>query len=122
MEKRRFKRFKPSDRYRAKLIFSEDTRIKNISLGGILLETTKRLNINNYYRIQITSLNKESAITPLCTVARSFLRGTTDEGNDTMHLYEVALEFIKLNDSEKLFLKSIMSGLAKKTAVSKNDM
>ncbi len=103
---RRFDRFKPGTECRAKLIHADEVTIKNISVGGILVETTKRLNVNNHYRIQIISSDTE-VITPSVTVVRAFLRGTTEVEFNTVPLYEVALKFIKLKDNEKDFIKRL---------------
>src|SRR3989338_3538320 len=104
-----FDRFKPGAKCKAKLIHADEVEIKNISIGGILVETTRRLNVNTNYRIQIISSDNNEVITPTGTVARAFLRGTahTETESNTVPLYEVALKFIGLKDSEKDFIKKL---------------
>ena len=106
---RTFDRFKPGAKCKAKLIHADEVEIKNISIGGILVETTRRLNVNTNYRIQIISSDNNEVITPTGTVARAFLRGTahTETESNTVPLYEVALKFIGLKDSEKDFIKKL---------------
>ncbi len=106
---RTFDRFKPGAKCKAKLIHADEVVIKNISIGGILVETTRRLNVNTNYRIQIISSDNNEVITPTGTVARAFLRGTahTETESNTVPLYEVALKFIGLKDSEKDFIKKL---------------
>ena len=108
---RTFERFKPGAKCKAKLIHADEVAIKNISIGGILVETTRRLNVNTNYRIQIISSDNNEVITPTGTVARAFLRGTahTETESNTVPLYEVALKFIGLKDSEKDFIKKLFS-------------
>ncbi len=103
---RTFDRFKPGTKCKAKLIHADEVAIKNISLGGILVETTRRLNVNTNYRIQIIFSDNE-VITPTGTVVRAFLRGTAHAEPNTVPLYEVALKFIRLKDSEKDFIKKL---------------
>jgi hypothetical protein len=104
---RTFDRFKPGAKCKAKLIHADEVEIKNISIGGILVETTRRLNVNTNYRIQIISSDNNEVITPTGTVARAFLRGTADTESNTVPLYEVALKFIGLKDNEKDFIKKL---------------
>lgn len=106
---RTFDRFKPGVKCKAKLIHADEVEIKNISIGGILVETTRRLNVNTNYRIQIISSDNNEVITPTGTVARAFLRGTAhiETESNTIPLYEVALKFIGLKDNEKDFIKKL---------------
>ncbi len=106
---REFDRLKVDNQCKAKFIHAGKITIKNISLGGLLVDTSKRLNVNNMYKIQIVSPNNKDTITPTCFVLRSFLRGATQ----TMHSYEVALKFVELNEREKHFLRKILSDFAK---------
>ncbi len=105
-----FDRFKTGNKCRAKLILVEDATIKNLSFGGVLLETTKRLNINNNYKIQMISNNNET-ITPMGLVVRASLKRTINKNNSILPLYQVALRFIELDDREKNFLDKLISKL-----------
>jgi hypothetical protein len=108
---RKFERLNPGNKCKGKLILSDDVKIKDISLGGLCIETTRRLNINNSYKIQIVSNDKKDIITPLGLLVRAKLKGTVKKKDYTLPLYEVALKFIELNDKEKLFLDKLISGL-----------
>ncbi len=103
---RTHERFKPNSNCKAKLIYADEVAIKNISLGGILVETTRRLNVNASYRIQIIS-DESDVITPTGLVTRAFLRGTANIESNAVPLYEVALKFAKLKDDEKDFIKKL---------------
>lgn len=109
-----YNRFKTGIKFRAKLILADEVRIKNISFGGILLETTKRLNINTTYRIQLVSPDNKS-ITPRGTVVRESLSGQTNNGIESSPLYTVAFKFVELDEREKHFLDKIMSEIADNT-------
>lgn len=116
MERRDGERFTAGDKYRAKLILADQVTIKDISISGICLETSQRLNTNNIYRIEVFS-TKNERITPTCLVVRSFLKGTRKENDNTFPLYEVGLKFINLADSEKIFLGKFVSESSKKTGI-----
>ncbi len=107
---RAFERFKTGDKCKAKLILADDVTTIDISRGGILLETSKRLNINNVYRLQIVS-NDSTTITPLALVVRSSLIGTTKKKNDLLPLYQVAMKFAGLDNKEKKFLDNVIDNL-----------
>jgi hypothetical protein len=106
-----YDRFKPTDRYKAKFIHAEFITIKNISFGGMLIETTKRLSVNNKYAVQISSIDGSVSIKPDCIVLRSFLRGFANN----MPLYEVALKFIDLDEKDKRSLEKIFTEFSKKS-------
>jgi c-di-GMP-binding flagellar brake protein YcgR len=110
-----YNRFKTGSKFRAKLILADEVTIKNISFGGILLETTKRLNINTTYRIQIVSSDNNETLTPKGTVVRAALKGQINTGLNFLPLYTVAFKFIELEEREKRFLDKIISEIADNT-------
>ncbi len=107
---RLFERFKTGNRYNAKLILADDVRIKDISLGGILLETTKHLIMNTKYRIQISSINNET-ITPSGLVVWASLKNSIKRNHCAVPVYHVAFKFDKLNDTDKDYLERLISEL-----------
>ncbi len=110
-----FNRFKTGNRCKVKLVLADEVEIKDISLGGILLETTKRLNINNSYKIQIVSSDNNGTINPKGVVVRALLKGHSNNGHKHLPLYQVALKFTKLSEKEKSFLDKIISDVADST-------
>jgi len=108
---REFERLETGDKCKGKLILADDVEIKDISYGGIRIETTRRLNINNNYKIQIVSSNKKELITPVGLLVRAKLKGVTKEKDNILPLYEVALKFTGLKDSEKRFLDKLIGEL-----------
>lgn len=107
---RLFERFKTGDKYSVKLILADDVRIKDISLGGILLETTRRLNLNRKYRIQIGGVN-DGTISPMGLVVWASLKSTVKKMHDSLPVYHVALKFVDLDAAEKSYLEILISGL-----------
>lgn len=100
-------RVKTGDRYEAKLLLADDVSIKDISSGGILLETSKRLNINSKYRVQIGDRNSKK-IKPLAVVIRESLKGSIKRKYETAPLYEVAMKFTELTENERSFLNDLI--------------
>ncbi len=111
MEKRAHKRFKTRSVQRAKVIDIDEFTIKDISIGGICLETSPALNISNIYRIEIVS-GDDKKITPKGVVVRSFLKGTQKTKDETVPVYEAGIKFIELDDSEINFLKKFIREIA----------
>jgi hypothetical protein len=107
-----YERYKPDPdvKCRAKFVHADEVKIKNISMGGMLAETSRRLNVNNTYKIQITYPDNKESITPTCVIVRSFLRSSIHK----TPLYEVALKFTELNDKEKHFLMRLIKEFSKR--------
>ena len=116
-----YNRFKTGSKFRAKLILADEVTIKNISFGGILLETTKRLNINTTYKIQLVSPDNAS-ITPKGAVVRESLSGQINNGVKSLPLYTVAFKFAALDESEKRFLDKLLSEIADNTIFTQDYM
>ena len=107
MEKRNSERHKAGDKYKGKVILADAVTIKDISLGGIQLETIEDLTPDNVCRIEITSSDNKK-ITPLCEVVWSSLMRRMNEKDRTISVYGVGLKFIDLTDNEKQFLEREM--------------
>jgi hypothetical protein len=105
---RAFARFDPKDKCKARFLHADELIIKNLSLGGLEIETEKSLKVNNKYVIHIFSSDKQESIKPTCVVSRSFLRSPENR----QPVYEVALKFLKLDENEKQFLIKILKELS----------
>ena len=114
MEKRERERLKAGAEYKGRLILANTVTIKDISISGICVETSERLNTNNNYRIEMISGSKEKTALP-GKVIRSFIKGALRQGNDTIPFYEVGLKFLELTDNEKQFLEKFLSELSPTT-------
>jgi hypothetical protein len=111
MEKRKSERFETGDMCRGELVFAEKGKIKNISIGGICMEISQHLTIDNIYMIEIVC-SKNKKIIPTGVVVWSSFKGTVKKKDDIFPIYEVGLKFIELNDSDKQFLNKLISEFA----------
>lgn len=94
------------DKLLAKIVRSGEVSVSKISTGGMLFETTNRLNINRDYKFQITCGDKKII---LGAKVLSVLWKCTIEKNKRTHtLYQVAVDFEHLKDNEKAFLDAII--------------
>lgn len=107
---RLFDRFKAGNKYKAKLIIADDIIIKDISLGGVLLETEKHFNVNSTYKIQIKESDTKM-IMPTGMVVWATLKGSVNKMLGSAPVYHVALKFIDLTDKEKEVLKNFIRKL-----------
>jgi c-di-GMP-binding flagellar brake protein YcgR len=107
MLERRYKRHKTSDKFLAKLILSRKARIKDISAGGICMETPERLETNRKYRIEMVSGKNERQWLK-CEVIWTLLKNTITENDDSVPVYEVGLKFLELNNNEKSFINELV--------------
>lgn len=97
---------------KGELITTEEVKIKDISAGGICLETSQYLNAKKSFKVEITSADNEK-ITLTCAVAWSSLMLTVEKKEGALSIYEVGLKFVDLNDAEKQFLEKYIGELAK---------
>ncbi len=112
MKEREYKRFETDQNLFAETYLTEKqkikNKIKNLSMGGVCLETFQRMTHNNIYIIEMESKGKEE-IMVAGIVIWSTLRKTVKKDNNVIPLYDVGLKFLDLNDSEKLHLNNIIS-------------
>jgi hypothetical protein len=111
MVERKDKRFKFTEKISANFILSTEVIIKDISAGGICMETKQRLITNRQYRIQLVSRNNEKQWLK-CVVMWSLLKRTILEHNNAIPIYEVGLKFDELNKNQKSFVDEIISEFA----------
>ncbi len=112
MEKRIFVRCKHGDKHEAELVTEEKVKIRDISIGGISLQTSQDLHTKNSLGVELTSSNNEK-ITTRCEVAWSSLIQTVEQKSESFSIYEVGLKFIELTDKEKGFLEKYIKELSK---------
>jgi hypothetical protein len=71
-------------------------KIYNISPGGIRLESSLKLIVNNRYKIRISASGNESAMLT-GKVVWSYMTERLREKKDVLPCYETALKFINMN-------------------------
>ncbi len=106
MKEIKFDGVEVKDKLLVKIVGDGEVSASKISTGGILFETTNRLNINSHYKFQITCGDKK---TILGAKVLSILWKCTIEKNKRKYtLYQVAVEFEHLGSDEKAFLDTII--------------
>ncbi len=108
-KKRKHKRYQVND-YWLKLDDLEKFEIKNISIGGLCLKTPQKLPTNNIYDIEIAPSIK-GGTTFKGNVVWSVLVGSDTRKREIKPQYEVGIEFIELDDSQKNPLKRFVRKL-----------
>lgn len=90
---------------------AEESRIKNISMGGMCIETPQHLTHDGVYQIKIGAGGHSGKVTPSVMVAWSSLRKTVQEADEITPVYEVGLKFINLSDKDKFSLHKLITKL-----------
>lgn len=105
-EKRRFKRYNV-DSIHGNMIFSSDVNIVNISIDGVAIETTKRLNLDKEYSLKVRF--KDVMLNLKGLVVWSVLSHTvTKKTGEVLPVYKAGLRFTNvLNDKSSNLLKFI---------------
>ncbi|UCE78597.1 MAG: PilZ domain-containing protein [Nitrospiraceae bacterium] len=90
-EKRKFRRYNVDDIH-GNMLYSADVHIVNISIDGVLLETTRRLDINREYNLKIKY--KESILDLKGVVVWSVLSRTdTRPSGENIPIYKTGMRF-----------------------------
>ncbi len=100
-ERRLYKRFSVDMMdIHGRIMFSSDVQILNISVGGVLLKTSRRLNIGTSYLLRIEGAGK--AINIMGTVVRSeLIESQKDPSGEIVPIYTAGMKFTNLT-SEKI--------------------
>ncbi|GBE06271.1 MAG TPA: hypothetical protein ENH31_06655 [Nitrospirae bacterium] len=93
----------------ASIVGGAEIEVLKISTEGMFFETTNKLNMNSYYRFQLTREDKKG-ILPAKTLS-VLMKGTVRKNRRTMTLYQVAAEFKDLKDNEKTFIESVVDDI-----------
>ncbi len=91
--KRRHKRFKlNASEVNSTVMFSWNVKVIDISLNGVSLESTKRLNLGNSYALRLT--DKEKSISLKGSVVwSSLIEAREDPSGDVIPVYNVGMKF-----------------------------
>jgi hypothetical protein len=105
-ERRKFKRYSVDDIH-GNMLYSADVNIINISIDGVLLETTRRLDLNREYNLKINY--KESILDLKGAVVWSVLSRTdTRPTGETIPIYKTGIRFSHgFSDTTKDIMKFI---------------
>ncbi len=110
MEKRAHKRIITGSHCNIDCIIADKVKIKDISIGGICLETSKYINKKSSYRINFVT--KESGEKTLSgNVIWSKLRRSIKNNFDIIPIYQIGIKFIEDNDGNA-YLEKLTESLA----------
>jgi len=108
MGKPAYQLYKTDNKFRSEIVILDHFTIKGISDCCISLETSQYLSQNNICIIELDSSHNEK-IAPTATVVWSALKKSVNVENNTLPIYEAFLEFVDLDDSERLSLDKLIS-------------
>jgi hypothetical protein len=111
MEKRKGERFKVQNGWKATINQKDEFSIKDISIRGVCLECTSSLIPNNPCTIEI-DCGENKKIVAKAKVIRSFLKRLYEDVRGTLPLYHTGVEFVEMNDHEKIALRELINNSA----------
>jgi uncharacterized Zn finger protein len=106
MEKRKCSRKECKGDVSGRIIFIEFLDIIDLSLSGIRFNCYRRVNMNSVHMIKIEKGKVSAKLKGV--VVRSILKRMGVNDKKSLPLYEVALKFEKLSDSEKKSLEKVI--------------
>jgi hypothetical protein len=89
-----------------KIVNGGDIGIVKLSSQGILFETTDKLRINSHNKFRIIFNNKKTDFT--AKVYSVLIKCTVEKKNRNVPLYQVAAEFVNLNNGERTVIEDII--------------
>ncbi|TNF55551.1 PilZ domain-containing protein [bacterium] len=111
MKNRAYKRFETGSHCDIECAISHKVKIKNISMGGICLETSRYIETKSTYDMKIVTKKSEEAILK-GEVVWSSLKGSIKDKEDVHPVYDIGLKFIEQGDDKKIFLENLTQRLA----------
>jgi hypothetical protein len=106
MENRLYARFKPGYKLKTECDIADKVKIKDISIGGICLETPQQIDTSKVYKIKLNT-NKYEKINLNGEVVRSSIREVKVYKGHILPVYETGLLFIEQNSNKMNFLKKL---------------
>lgn len=113
-EERVHRRYAINGEYSAMISVPDNIRIKDISAGGMRLETSEYLNTCNNYTVRFLSPDGEY-LTLTGEVVWSALSKTAAEKYANMPYYEAGLSFKGLDEKRKISLEKFIAGIEDQT-------
>ena len=111
MEKRSFKRLTTGSHCDINCAIADKVKIKDISIGGICLETSRRINTNSIFDMKIVTKGNEE-VSVKGKVTWSYLKKSLKDKGDFFPIYDIGFKFIEQNDKENKFLEILTKRLA----------
>lgn len=111
MEKRAYKRLATKSHCDIKCAVGHKQKIKNISIGGICLETSRHIGPNSIYDMKIVTKGYEEEHLK-GEVVWSYLTKSLKDNGDLYPIYNIGFKFIGQNDKKNKFLQTLTKRLA----------
>jgi hypothetical protein len=111
MKNRIYERFKTGSHCDIECAIAHKVKIKNISIGGICLETSRYIETRSTYDMKIITKRNEKAVLK-GEVVWSSLRGSIKDKEDIYPVYDIGLKFIEQGDDKKIFLENLTQRLS----------
>jgi hypothetical protein len=111
MKNRIYERFKTGSHCDIECAIAHKVKIKNISIGGICLETSRHIETRSIYDMKIITKRNEEAVLK-GKVVWSSLIGSIKDKEDIYPVYDIGLKFVEQGDDKKIFLENLTQRLA----------
>ena len=109
-EKREHRRIITGSHCNIDCVIADKVKIKDISIGGICLETPRRISAKGIYDMKIiTRKNGEEKLKG--KVVWATLRRSIKDKVDIIPIYDIGLKFVEQNSNKNKFLKKITEKL-----------
>ncbi len=117
-DKRNHKRFKLNVlEVNGTIMFTKNVKVIDISMNGVSLESTNRLNLGNSYRLRLTDRKKDLSLTGN-VVWSSLIESRRGSSGNVIPIYKVGMNFIDMSPEKEIeFLNFILEN--QKTCVYK---
>ncbi len=106
MEKRRYKRVNLHGEVEGHVILASGIQIKDLSIGGMLFESTRRFNPGSRCNLIIEHSGRR--INLHGRVVRAVLQRTRKERGDVIPVYGIAVEFEPMTESTRAQLQDLI--------------
>jgi hypothetical protein len=110
MEKRTYKRFATGSFCDMDCAIADKVKIKDISIGGICLETSRRISAKSIYDMKIIIRKNEGEELKGKVIWSTLSRSIKDK-IDIIPIYDIGLKFVEQNSNKNKFLKKITEKL-----------
>jgi len=110
MEKRAYKRFATGSFCNMDCAIADKVKIKDISIGGICLETSRRISAKSIYDMKIIIRKNEGEELKGKVIWSTLSRSIKDKA-DIIPIYDIGLKFVEQNSDKNKFLEKIIERL-----------
>jgi hypothetical protein len=110
MENRIHKRHKTASHCSVECAITHKVKIKDMSNGGICLETSRHIDTRNTYDLKLVTKKKEEIMLKGEVVWSSLIKSIKNKGN-IYPIYDIGIKFVEQNDNKNKFLEKLTESL-----------